>query len=131
MDMVTVFQNGELLENEVVYMKAPDGIRLRPGTIVRLHRMFYRLKQSPQKWNEKLNKFLLEKMNFTRSINDPTLYWKTRDDGMSYLLIYVDDILIFVPKGSNSLTYIKKALSKEFEMKDMRELKSFLGIEMT
>ncbi len=70
-------------------------------------------------------------MKFTRSVNDPALYWKTGDDGTSYLLIYVDDILIFVPKGSDSMTFIKKALSKEFEMKDMGELKSFLGIEMT
>src|SRR5208282_582632 len=93
--------------------------------------MLYGLKQSPRKWNDKLNEFLLQKMNFTRSVNDPTLYWKTRDDGTSYLLIYVDDILIFVPKGSNSLACIKKVLSKEFEMKDMGELKSFLGIEVT
>src|SRR5208282_6157121 len=50
---------------------------------------------------------------------------------MSYLLTYIDDILIFVPKGSNSLACIKKALLKEFEMKDMGELKSFLGIEVT
>src|SRR5208283_859176 len=50
---------------------------------------------------------------------------------MSYLLIYVDDILIFIPKNSNSMTFIKKALLKEFEMKDMEELKSFLGIKMT
>ncbi len=69
-------------------------------------------------------------MNFTRSVNDLALYWKTRDDGMSYLLIYVDDILIFILKGSDSMTFIKKALSKKFEMKDMGELKSFLGIEV-
>ena len=50
---------------------------------------------------------------------------------MNYLLIYVDDILIFIPKDLNSLAYIKKALLKEFEMKDMGELKSFLGIEVT
>src|SRR5271169_1988115 len=70
-------------------------------------------------------------MNYTRSVNDLTLYWKARDDGTSYLLIYIDDILIFVSKGSNSLACIKKALSKEFEMKDMGELKSFLGIKVT
>ncbi len=92
--------------------------------------MLYGLKQSSRKWNDKLNEFLLHKMNFTRSVNDPTLYWKTRDDGMSYLLIYIDNILIFILKGSDSITFIKKALSKEFEMKDMRELKSFLSIKV-
>src|SRR5271169_4461531 len=67
MDVVTAFLNGELSENEAVYMKAPDGARLRPGSIVRLCRMLYGLKQSPRKWNDKLNEFLLQKINFTRS----------------------------------------------------------------
>ncbi len=46
-------------------------------------------------------------------------------------MVYVDDIVIIVPKGSDSLHEIKEALAKEFEMKDMGELKSFLGIEVT
>ncbi len=46
MDVVTAFLNGELNEEEVVYMKAPDGARLRPGMIVRLCHMLYGLKQS-------------------------------------------------------------------------------------
>jgi len=128
MDVVTAFLNGELLENEAVYMKVPDGIGLRVGTIVRLRRTLYGLKQSPRKWNDKLNKHLL-KMGFSRSANDPALYWKADDKGITFILVYVDDILIFSPKGSNS-TPIKQALSKEFEMKDMGELKSFLGMEV-
>ena len=48
-----------------------------------------------------------------------------------FVLIYVDDILVFTLKGSDSLCIVKEVLSKEFEMKDMRELKSFLGIEIT
>src|SRR5208337_4256592 len=102
MDVVTAFLNSELNEEEAVYMKALDGARLQPRTIVRLCHILYRLKQSPQKWNDKLNEFLLQKMNFTRSVNDPALYWKTRDNGTSYLLVYIDDILIFILKGSNS-----------------------------
>ncbi len=43
----------------------------------------------------------------------------------------MDDIIIIVPKGSDFLHEIKEALAKKFEMKDMRELKSFLSIEVT
>ena len=69
---------------------------------------------------------------FKRSVNDLALYWKTNDNRENiFVLIYIDDTLIFAPKNSSSLTKIKEALSNEFEMKDMGELKSFLSIEVT
>src|SRR5208337_2869658 len=70
-------------------------------------------------------------VGFQRSLNDPALYWRNRDDGMSYILVYVDDLLILTPKGLPFLSEIKEALSKEFEMKDLGEAKSFLGMEIT
>src|SRR5208337_3973839 len=48
-----------------------------------------------------------------------------------YILVYVDDLLILTPKGSPFFSEIKEALSKEFEMKDLAEAKSFLGMEIT
>ena len=112
-------------------MRIPEGAKLRPGTIVRLRRTLYGLKQSPRKWNEKLNKHLL-KMGFKRSINDPGLYWIADDNrGICFVLVYVDDTLIFTPKGSITMSIVKKDLLKEFEMKDMGELKSFLSIEVS
>jgi len=43
----------------------------------------------------------------------------------------VDDLLIFTPKGSPFFSKIKEVLFKEFEMKDLREAKSFLSMEIT
>ena len=130
MDVVTAFLNGLLPEEEVVYMKAPEGAGLPPGTVVVLRRMLYGLKQSPRKWNERLNDFLLS-MSFHRSTNDSALYWRGEGDKYDYILVYVDDLLIITPTKSDSLAAIKEALAKEFDMKDMGELKSFLGIEIT
>src|SRR5208337_1179921 len=130
MDVVTAFLNGELSEIKFIFMKAPEGSGLPPGTIVRLLRMLYGLKQSPRKWNERLNTYLLS-VGFQRSLNDPALYWRNGDDGTSYILVYMDDLLILTPKGSTFLSEIKEALSKEFEMKDLGEAKSFLGMEIT
>ena len=129
-DVVMAFLNRLLLEEEVVYMKAPEGARLPPGTVVVLRRMLYRLKQSPRKWNERLNDFLLS-MSFHRSTNDSALYWREEGDKYDYILVYVDDLLIITPTKSDSLATIKEALAKEFDMKDMGELKSFLRIEIT
>ncbi len=71
-------------------------------------------------------------LGFFRIENDPALYWRPQDKGKKdFVLVYVDDIVIMVPKGSDSLHEIKEALVKEFKMKDIRELKSFLGIKVT
>ena len=48
-DVVMAFLNRLLLEEEVVYMKALEGARLPPSTVIILRRMLYRLKQSPRK----------------------------------------------------------------------------------
>ena len=70
-------------------------------------------------------------IGFKQSLNDPALYWKARNDGINFILIYVDDLLIFTPKLSPLLFKIRGALAKEFEIKDLGEVKSFLGIEIT
>src|SRR5208337_4655053 len=82
MDVVTAFLNGELSKIKFIFMKALEGSGLPPSTIVRLFHMLYGLKQSPRKWNEWLNMYLLS-VDFQQSLNDPTLYWRNGDDRMS------------------------------------------------
>ena len=43
----------------------------------------------------------------------------------------MDDLVIFMSKGSPLLSEIREALSKEFEMKDLGEVKNFLSMEIT
>src|SRR5208337_3518396 len=66
-DVVTAFLNRELSKIEFVFMKVPEGSRLPPSTIVRLLCMLYGVKQSPRKWNEWLNTYLLS-VGFQRSL---------------------------------------------------------------
>src|SRR5271169_866270 len=47
MDVITAFLNGELPENEAIYMKALDSTGLPCSTIVKLFCILYGLKQSP------------------------------------------------------------------------------------
>ena len=70
-------------------------------------------------------------IGFSQSVNDLVLYWKLGDDGPNFILVYIDNMLIFALSHSDSLHVIKEALSKEFKMKDMGELKSFLSIEVS
>ena len=57
------------------------------------------------------------------------MYSKVVNNSIIYLLLYVDDIILTGP----SLEHIeecKKYLLKEFEMKDKRDLKHCLGLEI-
>ena len=60
---------------------------------------------------------------------DHSLYAHMTDKGVVAIVIYVDDLII----GGDSLEEInnvKGLLRNEFDMKDMGELRCFLGIEM-
>ena len=63
------------------------------------------------------------------SMADPSLYVKKTNDCIVVILIYVDDLII----GGDSMEEIsklKKNLEMQFQMKDLGELRYFLGIEM-
>src|SRR5271170_4861562 len=47
-----------------------------------------------------------------------------------YIIIWVDDLLI-AGRNVRDIAHVKQQLSKEFEMKDLRELKHFLGMRIT
>jgi len=50
-------------------------------------------------------------------------------DNPTYLLLYVDDMLI-AAKNKAHIQKLKAQLKKEFNMKDLREVKKVLGIEI-
>lgn len=127
MDAVTAFLNGNLKEE--IYMEQPEGIDDGTGRVCKLQKSIYGLKQASRVWNETLNKVLLN-MGLTRSETDQCIYYNIVNDEITYIAIYVDDVLIF----SNKMKYIeriKKSLSKHFKMKDMGEGSSILGIRIT
>ncbi|MCO5614144.1 hypothetical protein L7F22_068425 [Adiantum nelumboides] len=60
---------------------------------------------------------------------DHTLYVQKTDAGIVIITIYVDDLII----GGDALKdveHVKALLRKQFDMKDLGELRYFLGIEM-
>ena len=63
------------------------------------------------------------------SKSDNSLFIRSDSKGQVFIIIYVDDLVI----GGEHLVdieHIKKLLSSRFEMKDMKELHYFLGIEV-
>jgi hypothetical protein len=79
-------------------------------------------------WFEKLSSFLLN-LRYKQSKNDRSLFIKKRSVLITVILVYVDDLII----GGNNLTEIialKRVLDAKFKIKDLGELKYFLGLEI-
>jgi len=66
---------------------------------------------------------------YNRYESDSCVYFKQSDD-LTYLLLYVDDILI-ATRNKTHVQKLKAQLKKEFDMKDLGEAKKILGMEIS
>ncbi|KAK3026172.1 hypothetical protein RJ639_040559 [Escallonia herrerae] len=70
------------------------------------------------------------KLGFASSAYDNALFRRQSDSGLILILLYVDDIIITGDDLSGIRT-LKISLSQQFEMKDLGDLRYFLGLEVT
>ena len=113
-------------------MAQPEGYKVtgKENLVCKLEKSLYRLKQSPRQWCKRFDKFMIGQ-NYTRSKYDHCVYWRKLQDGsFTYLLLYVDDMLI-ASKSQTEIGKLKTQLKKEFEMKDLGEAKKILGMEIS
>ncbi|XP_073121790.1 uncharacterized protein [Henckelia pumila] len=128
LDVKNAFLNGDL--EEEMYMEPPPGFtdQFRPNVCM-LKKSLYGLKQSPRAWFERFTKFV-RSQDYYQGQSDHTLYTKRSNSGkISVLIVYVDDIIL-TGDDIEETHRLKKSLSREFEMKDLGQLKYFLGIEV-
>lgn len=127
-DINNAFLQGNLTEE--VYMRQHPGFvdPDKPHHICRLNKAIYGLKQAPRAWYVELKTFLLQ-LGFQNSVADTALFVLQQGDTLTYLLVYVDDIIV---TGNNQhlVERILKALASRFSLKDMGELSYFLGIKV-
>lgn len=67
---------------------------------------------------------------YRRCHADHGCYHKTVDDEYIILLLYVDDMFV-VGSSIHEINNLKKKLSKEFKMNDLRAAKQMLGMRIT
>lgn len=120
------FLNGVLKEE--VYMFQPSRFENTDKSLVcKLEKAFYGLKQASRAWFEKIAS-TLSNLGFHQSKCDSSLFMRVISSNVTYMLIYVDDILI-TGSSSSLISDIKILLYKEFAWKDLGELNYFFGIE--
>ncbi|XP_056849759.1 retrovirus-related Pol polyprotein from transposon RE2 isoform X2 [Raphanus sativus] len=127
MDVHNAFLHGDL--EEEIYMQLPPGFKTDdPTKVCQLRKSLYGLKQAPRCWFAKLSKALLS-FGFIQSYEDYSLFSFVQGDVCLHILVYVDDFII---AGNNNSTIerFKTYLHKCFKMKDLGNLKYFLGLEI-
>ncbi|GJX75550.1 ribonuclease H-like domain-containing protein [Tanacetum coccineum] len=83
---------------------------------------------APKQWNNRLFEALIEN-DFKQSRHDHSLYTKESGGSFVALLVYVDDIVL-TSNDINEINKVKIFLKSKFKIKDLGELKYFLGIEV-
>jgi len=128
LDVKNAFLHGELQEE--VYMEIPPGLSIPEvaGKVCKLKKSLYGLKQSPRAWFDRFKRALCA-MKYIQCNGDHTLFYRHSGRKITILAVYVDDIII-TGDDEGEIKRLKENLSKEFEVKDLGQLKYFLGIEI-
>lgn len=126
LDVCSAFLYGNIETD--VYMSLPEGFNIGDGMICKLNKSLYGLKNSPKNWNNKFDE-LMKSQGFRRSENDYCLYVKIFKNAKTFVLLYVDDLLL-AGTDQNSVEILKQVLNSNFKMKDLGSVKHYLGMEI-
>ena len=127
-DVDNVFLHRDLEED--VFMEIPPSFQHKgdgKNQVYKLKKFLYGLKQSPPALFGRFSAML--SIRYHQSWGDHTLFIKHQGEKATTLLVYVDDIVVtgndIVEQGC-----LKHNLAWEFEIKDLGQLRYFLGIEV-
>ena len=109
-------------------MQPPPGYSVTDGMVCRLRRSLYGLKQAPRAWFERFAS-VVTAAGFSPSAHDPALFVHCSPRGRTFLLLYVDDMII-TGDDPEYIAFVKARLSEQFLMSNLGPLRYFLGIEV-
>ncbi|TPX13082.1 uncharacterized protein E0L32_006508 [Thyridium curvatum] len=123
LDAINAFTNAYL--DEEVFVELPPYFK-QNGKIARLIRALYGLRISPLLWQKLLSEVLID-MGFTQSTEEPCLFY---NDSV-LVFFYVDDIVyLYREEDEAKGEAFKKDLTSRFEMRDLGDIKWFLGMRV-
>ncbi|XP_020259503.1 uncharacterized protein LOC109835947 [Asparagus officinalis] len=127
MDVRIRYLSGYLEED--IYMEQlerfiPKG---EENKVWKLNRLIYGLKKASRSWNLRFDE-AIKSFGFIQNIDEAYLYKKVSGSTITFLVLYVDDILLI---GSDVaiLSRVKIWLSNYFSMKDLKNASYILGLK--
>ena len=128
LDVSNAFLHGNL--KEYVLCQQPIGFvdPNRPQAVCRLDKSLYGLRQAPRAWFTRFATFVT-KLGFKATWSDSSLFVLCRGADMAYLLLYVND-MVLTASSSTLLQRVVTDLLSEFTVKDMGDLRFFLGTDV-
>lgn len=130
-DFDSAYLNGELDDDEVVYMEQPPGHEFanRHRYVLRLIKALYGLKQSARVWYNKLFAAFLE-LGFKRSEADHGVFYKEIGKDLLVVAVHVDDCLA-TGSSAKLLEEFKGQINSKYRMTDLGPAHWLLGIKVT
>ena len=115
LDVQTAFLLSPIKEE--IYIKIPSGYSnskvTNPNMVLRLKKCLYGLKQAPMEWNNEMNSFL-KSIGFLPTETDHCVYVKPSETNPSYILLYVDDLLL-ATSSQEEMAVLKKTIDGKFK----------------
>nr|KYP65448.1 Retrovirus-related Pol polyprotein from transposon TNT 1-94 [Cajanus cajan] len=100
----------------------------QPHKVCKLQRSLYGLKQASRQWYARLSSFLTSH-GYKQCSADYSLFLKHGFNSLTALLVYVDDIVL-VGNDIVEISNITRLLDLTFKIKDLGNLRFFLGFEV-
>ena len=128
MDVKTAFLNSNL--EEKIYMMQLEGFiaKNQEHMICKLKRSIYGLKEASRSWNIRFDQ-AIKSFGFEQNLDEPCVYKRHQDKVVTFLVLYVDDILL-IGNEVGVMSSIKVWLSSQFDMKDLGKANFILGIKL-
>ncbi|CAI7852169.1 unnamed protein product, partial [Closterium sp. NIES-53] len=98
------------------------------GRVLRRKKALYGLKQAPRQWYLKL-RGVLEEIGFTPSTADHSLFMLGEGEQRSFMVVYVDDILIFSP-SSDLVKEVMLKLQDKFKCMALGDMSFYLRLHI-
>ena len=129
MDVNNAFLHSDL--HEELYLSPSPRLSCQgeENLVCCLHKSLYSLKQASYKWFAKFSE-ATRSTGYEQYQFDYSLFTGKQDKPFTAFLIYVDDILI-IGNDPVNIAITKKFLHSHFHLKDLGDLKCFLGIEIS
>ena len=112
---------------EDVYVKAPAGLPVPAGHVLKLLKAIYGMPQAGREfW--KLLRGIIMKLGFTQSEHAHCFFWKRTENGFIILMTYVDDLTI-TSDNEEMRKEVLDAINEVVTLDDRGVIKSFLVMD--